>query len=207
MSRDFLYVKIRAIMSMPNSSVEPPSRIFPAALLVLSVVCLFVLPKLWVAESKPTPELTSNWIKLMRDTNVTGPEGNTVSFDEAIKNGWVDVSTTRFANAIENSNLPSATMTYRVSNKTTKPIRIRIPTDKQNPAIPKTLDIPPGDTKPVETATVGTPSGMQSIMPIVVTLVLLVGSLFVILAKRYQATDRHWAYGTVGTIVGYWLKG
>src|ERR1035438_3390294 len=101
MSRDFLCVKIRAIMSMPNSSVEHPSRIFPAALLVLSVVGLFVLPKLWVAESKPTPELTSNWIKLMRDTNVTGPEGNTVSFDEAIKNGWVDLKSTRFANRSE----------------------------------------------------------------------------------------------------------
>ena len=31
-------------------------------------------------------------------------------------------------------------------------------------------------------------------------------ALFVILAKRYGATDKHWAYATVGTILGFWLK-
>jgi len=44
-------------------------------------------------------------------------------------------------------------------------------------------------------------------MPMVVSVVSLAGGLFVILAKRYQSSDRHWAYATVGTIVGYWLKG
>ena len=30
-------------------------------------------------------------------------------------------------------------------------------------------------------------------------------SLFVILAKRYGPKEKHWAYATIGTIIGYWL--
>ena len=40
-----------------------------------------------------------------------------------------------------------------------------------------------------------------------ISLVLLLAALWVILSKRYVPTDRHWAYGTIGTIVGYWLGG
>jgi hypothetical protein len=37
--------------------------------------------------------------------------------------------------------------------------------------------------------------------------ILLAAALFVILTKRYSPQDKHWAYGTIGTIVGFWLKG
>jgi hypothetical protein len=54
--------------------------------------------------------------------------------------------------------------------------------------------------------------GQAAISPLqigqlVITFVLLAASLFVILSKRYAPTDRHWAYGTVGTLIGFWLKG
>jgi hypothetical protein len=39
------------------------------------------------------------------------------------------------------------------------------------------------------------------------TVVLLGGALFTILSKRYTPTDKHWAYGTLGTLLGFWLKG
>lgn len=39
-----------------------------------------------------------------------------------------------------------------------------------------------------------------------VTILLLGASLFVVLSKRYTTTDKHWAFGTVGTLIGYWLK-
>jgi hypothetical protein len=39
------------------------------------------------------------------------------------------------------------------------------------------------------------------------TVVLLAGALFVILANKYTPTDKHWAYATIGTLIGYWLKG
>ena len=49
---------------------------------------------------------------------------------------------------------------------------------------------------------------LRHVMQALVSIILLVASLFVILAKKtYTAQDRHWAYGTVGTLVGFWLKG
>jgi uncharacterized membrane protein SirB2 len=42
-------------------------------------------------------------------------------------------------------------------------------------------------------------------MPVLVSIVLLISALFVILSKKYAPADRHWAYGSIGTIVGYWL--
>jgi hypothetical protein len=40
-----------------------------------------------------------------------------------------------------------------------------------------------------------------------ITIAVLSACLFIILAKRYAPKDKHWAYATAGTIVGYWLKG
>jgi hypothetical protein len=34
---------------------------------------------------------------------------------------------------------------------------------------------------------------------------LLAASLFVILSAKYGPKDKHWAYATVGTLVGFWL--
>jgi hypothetical protein len=39
----------------------------------------------------------------------------------------------------------------------------------------------------------------------IISLILFGGALWVIVSQRYTPTDRHWAYGTVGTIVGFWL--
>jgi hypothetical protein len=47
---------------------------------------------------------------------------------------------------------------------------------------------------------------LKAFVPVAVTLILLTGTLFVILSKRYTPADRHWAYATVGTLLGYWLK-
>jgi uncharacterized membrane protein len=44
-------------------------------------------------------------------------------------------------------------------------------------------------------------------MQIVVSLALLGVGLYVILSKQYQSADTNWAYGTVGTVIGFWLKG
>jgi hypothetical protein len=43
-------------------------------------------------------------------------------------------------------------------------------------------------------------------MPVVISVILFLTSLCVILLSTYQAEDKHWAYGTVGTLVGYWLR-
>jgi len=41
---------------------------------------------------------------------------------------------------------------------------------------------------------------------ILVSSVVLAASLYVILSKRYTPQDKHWAYATVGTILGFWLR-
>jgi hypothetical protein len=40
----------------------------------------------------------------------------------------------------------------------------------------------------------------------IVTVLVLSSSLFVIVSQKYHEADRKWAYGAVGTILGYWLS-
>jgi hypothetical protein len=40
-----------------------------------------------------------------------------------------------------------------------------------------------------------------------ITIALLLASLFVILTQRFSPTDRHWAFATIGTVIGFWLRG
>ena len=47
----------------------------------------------------------------------------------------------------------------------------------------------------------------SEVMQIVISLALTAASLFVILRKDYGPKDKHWAYATVGTILGFWLRG
>ena len=42
-------------------------------------------------------------------------------------------------------------------------------------------------------------------MQVIVSLAVVGASMFIILAKRYAPRDKHWAYATVGTILGFWL--
>ena len=42
------------------------------------------------------------------------------------------------------------------------------------------------------------------LMAIIVTMAVLCCALYVILAGRYRDADRKWAYGAVGSIMGYW---
>lgn len=46
----------------------------------------------------------------------------------------------------------------------------------------------------------------RTIMQIAVSMCLLGASLFVILAGGYDPNAKHWAFATVGTILGFWLK-
>jgi ABC-type sulfate transport system permease subunit len=39
-----------------------------------------------------------------------------------------------------------------------------------------------------------------------ISLALLAASIYIILSSRFGPKDKHWAYGTVGTLLGYWLK-
>jgi hypothetical protein len=45
----------------------------------------------------------------------------------------------------------------------------------------------------------------RMMMQAVVSLAVLAASLFIILTHRFEPGD-HWAYGSLGMVVGYWLK-
>ena len=46
----------------------------------------------------------------------------------------------------------------------------------------------------------------REVMQIGISVVLSIASLFVILSKKYDGKDKHWAYGTSGVIAGFWLN-
>ncbi len=50
-------------------------------------------------------------------------------------------------------------------------------------------------------------SSLRVAMQIVVSLLLLLPCLVVILSNSYDPNSKHWAIGTVGTILGFWLRG
>jgi len=40
-----------------------------------------------------------------------------------------------------------------------------------------------------------------------VSIVILIASLYIILSSSFSPQDKHWAFGTAGTVIGFWLKG
>ena len=44
-------------------------------------------------------------------------------------------------------------------------------------------------------------------MRIIVTLTVLLCALYTIFSKHYEADQQKWAFGVIGTVLGYWLKG
>lgn len=51
------------------------------------------------------------------------------------------------------------------------------------------------------------PDNIRLIISLVVSLTVLAPALWVVLSKRYSPREKHWAYATIGTIVGFWLRG
>ena len=53
-----------------------------------------------------------------------------------------------------------------------------------------------------------TPSAFsEQLMPVALSAIALVAALFIILSNRSSGESQKWAYGVVGVILGYWLKG
>jgi hypothetical protein len=163
-------------------------HILPIGLLALSVILLFLVPRLW-------PRL---WERPIASTAyVTAPSGKKATLDGAQKSGWIIATP-----------LPTNEGTVH-SFKNLTADKLHVVIDKANSEKPAAIEIQPGQTVPIDTTglAVVVSTNAKLVMPIVLTVVLLVGGLFVILAKRFESSDRHWAYVTIGTIVGYWLKG
>ena len=49
-------------------------------------------------------------------------------------------------------------------------------------------------------------SSAPALMRVVVSLLVLAAALFIILSKQYDGDQQKWAFGAIGTVLGYWLK-
>ena len=49
-------------------------------------------------------------------------------------------------------------------------------------------------------------SGVVDAMQVAISVIVLGAGLFVVLSKRYEAAEKNWAFGAIGTVVGFWLK-
>jgi hypothetical protein len=47
---------------------------------------------------------------------------------------------------------------------------------------------------------------VPQVMQIFISVIVLLCSLFVVLSKQYEPVEKHWAFGMIGTIVGFWLR-
>jgi len=47
----------------------------------------------------------------------------------------------------------------------------------------------------------------KTIMQMVVSLAILATSLYIIISHSFNLQDKHWAYASAGTILGFWLRG
>ena len=51
------------------------------------------------------------------------------------------------------------------------------------------------------------PAVLNGLMPIVLSLLVLLSALYVVLfAGSYSDAQQKWAFGAIGTLLGYWLK-
>jgi hypothetical protein len=51
------------------------------------------------------------------------------------------------------------------------------------------------------------PDGLSAYVRIALSFAILACALAMIMMKRFGPKDKHWAYGIVGTIIGYWFRG
>jgi hypothetical protein len=47
---------------------------------------------------------------------------------------------------------------------------------------------------------------LSGTMQVIVSVAILACALAIILSSKYGPQDKHWAYGSAGTILGFWLK-
>lgn len=46
---------------------------------------------------------------------------------------------------------------------------------------------------------------VRTVMQVLVSLILLAGGLYTILSGSYDTEHDKWAYGAIGTVIGFWL--
>lgn len=50
------------------------------------------------------------------------------------------------------------------------------------------------------------PKSVQLVMAVIVSCAVLVSSLYIILSQQFDESSQKWAYGAIGTVIGFWFK-
>lgn len=50
------------------------------------------------------------------------------------------------------------------------------------------------------------PERIEQLMPAFITVVVLLASIYIILSPGFGSDKNKWAYGSIGMILGYWLR-
>jgi hypothetical protein len=50
------------------------------------------------------------------------------------------------------------------------------------------------------------PSSIRDTMQVTISAILMAASLLVILSRKYGPKEQNWAYGTIGMLIGFWMK-
>ncbi len=69
----------------------------------------------------------------------------------------------------------------------------------------KERQVAPGGGRP-EAVAAPVRLNVKAIMMVLVSILVLGSSLFIILSGQYDNENQKWAFGAVGTIVGFWLR-
>ncbi len=69
----------------------------------------------------------------------------------------------------------------------------------------KERQVAPGGGRP-EVVAAPAKVNVKTIMMVLVSILVLGSSLFIILSGQYDNENQKWAFGAVGTIVGFWLR-
>jgi len=84
--------------------------------------------------------------------------------------------------------------------------RVRAPlTTRTHPPIEHEAKPKPGAEAPAP-APPAESSSVIDTMQVAISVVVLGAGLFVVLSKKYEAAEKNWAFGAIGTVVGFWLK-
>jgi hypothetical protein len=47
---------------------------------------------------------------------------------------------------------------------------------------------------------------VKAFFALIVSMMVLCVALYIIISTVYAVSDKNWAYGVVGTVIGYWLR-
>ena len=62
------------------------------------------------------------------------------------------------------------------------------------------------EVRPVPDAVPARAFNIKTTMMVIVSIAVLASSLYIVLSGRYDGDSQKWAFGVIGTLLGFWLR-